>query len=77
MFPLCLALTFESFIINTEGRKISHLMLSLPKPVCREGFLSLKVNGTNWRALEQDAQYHWNNEGYLFCFFFKPEKVGI
>lgn len=66
-------MTFVHFIINTEGRKKDCLMLCLQKPVKRqrrEEFLSLKVSGTNWRALEQVPQYHWNNEGYSFWVFF-------
>jgi len=66
-------MTFESFIFHTEGRKKDCLMLRLQNPVKRQRkreFLSLKVSGTNWRALEQVAQYHFNNEGYLFLFFF-------
>lgn len=72
-------MTFVLFIINTESRKKDCLMLCLQKPVKRqrrEEFLSLKVSGTNWRALEQVPQCHWNNEGYLFSGVFYTSKSG-
>lgn len=72
-------MTFVHFIINTEGRKKDCLMLCLQKPVKRqrrEEFLSLKVSGTNWRALEQVPQYHWNNKGYLFSGGFYTSESG-